>query len=165
MDCCGAVSHETRWREVRRSAVSYAASLGLGPDDSDDIVHTVILRLLAGSHGTLPPTQAYMNRAVLNAVRDQARAHAREVRSIERLQPPSSLVPRPDELLDLHKAERRFLEALSELPPTTRKYYSAVELDGIPISDVADRYRVSRKAIEMRLASARTRIRSHLTSI
>lgn len=143
----------------------YARSLGLDSDHAADVVHTVMVKLLVRSEDGTPPKPSYINRAVLNCTRDQARARAREARLMASAGVPSPLVPRPDELLDLHTTEQRFVDALSELPRAAREYYVAVELRGFPIDAVAAEHGVSRKAIEMRLASARSQIRSRLMSM
>lgn len=153
---------DAQWAELREQLLSYAWRAVQDSDDAEDIVQVTLVRLLNQVRKT--PRQAwprsYLKRCVLNAVRDAARRRNIQAtaRASESPMPPH--VTGPDDLLDAAFAERTLVSAIARLPARARTCYVQVELLGISIDEVARSSSVSRKAVELRLSSARRHLRS-----
>jgi RNA polymerase sigma factor (sigma-70 family) len=153
------------WARIRDALVTCADRIVADPDEAEDVAHEVLTRLVApgNQHGNWLPRDfiAYEKRAVLNEVRDRARATSRSLASepawIARRQ-----AAQPDQLLDAKRLEERFIRAMTGLPPRAAVCYFEVEILGFRTDEVAECHGVTRKAVEMRLAFGRRRIREEV---
>ncbi len=93
-----------------REALTRFATVLVGPSDANDIISTVVTRLLASgrSLGDLDNAQAYLMRAVANESKTLLRRRGRNTELVEAVAIEAS-VPRPD-----------VLEAVLALPPQQR---------------------------------------------
>ncbi|MDO4516779.1 MAG: RNA polymerase sigma factor [Bacillota bacterium] len=129
-----------------------ALSCTHSPQDAEDIVQTVFLKLLDSKH---PPThgkeRAWLAQVTVNACRDLLRSRSRQ-----RWEPLEETIPcaRPE--------EHALLDAVLALPP---KYRAAVHLhyyEGYSYDEIARILRISPPAVSMRLHRARNMLRSSL---
>lgn len=116
-------------------------------------------RFQVGHDDVLDPR--YLPKAMANARKNRWRSEVRETLKAAGVR--GAAVPDPEALMIAEEALSRFEDALARLPVRARETFLAVDIGGASIDEVADASGVSRKAIEMRLARARRKLRAAIT--
>jgi len=148
---------DTQWMGIRDRLLRYAARYAANEHDAEDMVHTVLLRLLKGTppNATIDLSNTYLHNCIRNAVGDQARRRQVRDRHIHAAAAISSPAPTPEQLLIASETERALIKALVRMPPRSRTYFFEVEILDTTIDEVASMSGTTRKAVEMRLSAAR----------
>ena len=122
------------------------------PQDAEDVVQTVFLKLLEGKHPPAPGCErAWLTKVAVNACRDLARSAWRR-----KTEPLDESIPFS------HPEEGALFEAVAALPD---KYRLAVHLhyyEGYTCQEIGGLLGVSPSAVSMRLHRARNLLRSSL---
>lgn len=140
------VSDVAVWNKYREELIRYASML-VGPADSEDLVSTVVVRILHRRQlSDLDDPRSYLYRSVLNEARSLVRHRRRE-----RLFPGSDVWPR--------EVEPEVLAAVVELPERQRAAVYLTYWRDLPIADVADLMGCRPGTVKRYLHLARNRLR------
>lgn len=140
------VSDVAVWNKYREELIRYASML-VGPADSEDLVSTVVVRILHRRRlSDLDDPRSYLYRSVLNEARSLVRRRRRE-----RLFPGSDVWPR--------EVEPEVLAAVVELPERQRAAVYLTYWRDLPIADVADLMGCRPGTVKRYLHLARNRLR------
>lgn len=147
--CCGVirdVSEEAIWNKHRDELVRYASML-VGPDDAEDLLSTVVVRVLNRRHlSDLDDARSYLYRSVLNEARSLIRRRRRN-----RYEPVSAVLP-----VDV---EPEILAAVTALPERQRAAVYLTYWQDLPIAEVAQLMGVRPGSVKRYLHIARNRLR------
>jgi RNA polymerase sigma factor (sigma-70 family) len=142
-------SNEAIYNQHRDDLLRYAASL-VGKDRADDVVSTVVVRVLAnGGMTRLDEPRPYLFRAVLNEARSVLRRESNE--------------PLQDQAA--HRAaeeDRHVLEAVMGLPPRQRAAIYLVYWAGETMQGAADLMGCSSGSVKRYLHMAKRRLKGVL---
>ena len=117
---------ESIYTKVKDDLIRYATVL-VGPDEADDVVSTVMVRVLRKrSLSSLEEPRAYLFRSVLNEARGTFRGHRSTTLPLEH---GSTVMPEPDWAV---------IQAVADLPPRQRAAVFLRYWDDLPIAEVAD---------------------------
>lgn len=129
------------YAKYRGELVRYATAL-VGPDDAEDVLSTVLVRVLRmGSLGSLDDPEAYLFRAVLN-----------ESRSVRRLVRDDHVEQAPDLLPEV-------IEALRRLPMRQRAAAYLVYYADLSVAEAAELMGCAPGTVKWYLHDARLRLR------
>ncbi|MCH8130630.1 MAG: SigE family RNA polymerase sigma factor [Acidobacteria bacterium] len=129
------------YAKYRGELVRYATAL-VGPDDAEDVLSTVLVRVLRmGSLGSLDDPEAYLFRAVLN-----------ESRSVRRLVRDDHVEQAPDPLPEV-------IEALRRLPMRQRAAAYLVYYADLSVAEAAELMGCAPGTVKWYLHDARLRLR------
>ncbi len=148
--CDRGVGDAAIWREHNAELVRYATVL-VGPDHAEDVLSTVIERVLRrrGGLGSLADPRPYLFRAVLN----QSRNHLRSGR--QRAHPPDEAVLPPE-------VRPEVLTAVVGLPGRQRAAVYLMYWRDLPLQEVADLMGCRQGTVKRYLYLARNRLRGVL---
>lgn len=145
----------------RYSHLKYLLSRRLGnPDLAGDALQDIWLRLEGnGSADAIEPVQnpgAYLYRMAFNAAIDQQRAEDRRlsVGEVETMLELVSPTPGPAEVAEANSELDALIRAMEQMPPRRRDILLAVRLEGTPQREVAERFGISLRLVELELQRA-----------
>lgn len=140
------VSDEAIWNKHRDELTRYASML-VGPADAEDLVSTVVLRILNRRRlSDLEDARSYLYRSVLNEARSLVRRRRRQ-----RLQPGFDVVPAD--------VEPEILSAVLDLPGRQRAAVYLSYWRDLPVADVAELMGCRPGSVKRYLHMARNRLR------
>lgn len=117
---------ESIYTKVKDDLIRYATVL-VGPDKADDVVSTVMVRVLRKrSLSSLEEPRAYLFRSVLNEARGTFRGRRSTTLPLEH---GSTVMPEPDWAV---------IQAVADLPPRQRAAVFLRYWDDLPIAEVAN---------------------------
>lgn len=128
------------------------------PDDADDLLQQTFLRigsLQDNAAGTIRSPGAYLRRAALNMVRDNARANARRP-GCDEGQMTGDDLPGPDPVAELEARDmlRRIEDIVARMPARRREIFLAHRIDGYSYGEIAARTGISIKGVEKQMSRA-----------
>lgn len=132
--------------ELRR----FAAVVGPIEDDPDDLVQDALLRALRGGNlARFDSPMAYLRRVVTNLAADRRRSLGRRRRAMGRLGDSASVTAiYPSDTSDLDR-----------LKPLDRAVLYLGDVEGLPLTEVAELLDLSHDAVRLRASRARQRLR------
>lgn len=137
------------WNKHREELIRYASVL-VGPDDAEDLLSTVVLRVLQRRRlADLDSARPYLFRAVLNEARTTARRRSRR-----RLVPASNVLP-PD-------VDPGVLEAVLALPDRQRAAVYLTYWRDLPVAETASLLGCRPGTVKRYLHLARSRLKEAL---
>lgn len=140
------VNEEAIWNKHRDELIRYASML-VGPDDAEDLLSTVVVRVLSQRHlSDLDDARSYLYRSVLNEARSLVRRRRR--RRYERV---SVVLP-----VDV---EPEVLAAVRALPERQRAAVYLTYWRDLPVAEVAQLMGVRPGSVKRYLHVARNRLR------
>jgi RNA polymerase sigma factor (sigma-70 family) len=155
---------ETSWAALRQLLVVRYDDLRnrltrrLGSADlASEALHEVYLRLdRADSPGLVASPAAYLFRAAFNVASDARRIESRQTRRtvVDGLDEIPDRAPGPDDIAGAKFDLAALIEALRTLPPRQRAILIAARYEQIPRAEIAKRYKISRRLVQMELQRA-----------
>ncbi|UOQ90954.1 sigma-70 family RNA polymerase sigma factor [Agromyces endophyticus] len=140
---------------LRRRAIS----LGVRPDDADDLAQTVLLRAWKAIDGVRDPGAGTVCAWVDAIARTTAIDHLRGRRLDDRLDDESrALVPAADDRLEARTDLRAALRAIGDLPEQLRTPLVLSALEGRPGNEIAELLGISPALVRQRIRRARQRL-------
>lgn len=140
------VNDEAIWNKHRDELVRYASML-VGPDDAEDLVSAVVVRVLNRRRlSDLEDARSYLYRSVLNEARTLVRRRRRQ-----RLQPGFDVLPAD--------VEPEILAAVLDLPSRQRAAVYLTYWRDLPVVEVADLMGCRPGSVKRYLHMARNRLR------
>lgn len=141
---------------------AYAAKL-LGPEEADDVVQEVFLRVRRSLGTLVEPSRlgSWIYSITLNAVRDAAKKRSsRRDRRVPGSPDPLSLVPdvaarTPEEAAIRTEMVECYLDYVRQLPPKYHEVYVRSEFEELSNEEIARRLSVSVGTVKIRLHRAR----------
>lgn len=140
------------WARERQRLTRFARSrLGAAPDDAEDVVADVVIKLVerADVLGQVDDLAAYLFRAVGHALTDLFRRR-RILEPVAEDHPDPA--PTPEGAAEMAQMRQRLDSALSRLPAAERRVWLAVEVEGHTFRQLAEQWQepigtlLSRKA-------------------
>lgn len=143
---------EQIWREHQSQLLEFIRQRVETADRAEDILQTIFLRIHAQAHslGGKENLPRWLYRVTRNAIVDHYRARKRFVDLPESLS--DKLHPPDEEMLDLTRCVRPLIQSL---PETYRLALEMSELDGLPLSEVAARLKLSLPGAKSRVQRGR----------
>lgn len=145
----------------RYSHLKFLLSRRLGnPDLAGDALQDIWLRLENhGSGEAIEPVQnpgAYLYRMAFNAAIDQQRAEDRRlsVGEVETMLDLVSPAPGPAEVAEANSELDALIRAMEQMPTRRRDILLAVRLEGTPQRELAERFGISLRLVELELQRA-----------
>ncbi|MFG6330812.1 MAG: sigma-70 family RNA polymerase sigma factor [Lachnospiraceae bacterium] len=133
---------------VYRLAYSYLRS----PQDAEDLVQTVFLKLIDGKALPKPGSErAFLTRITINCCKDQLRSAWR-----------SRTVPMDDTIPFRHSEDRELFHAVMELPEKYRIVIYLHYYEGYTFPEIARFLNISPSGVSMRMHRARTILQKQL---
>lgn len=131
---------------------------GTSWEDAEDLVQEAVLRLHAYTHAgnTVLDEESFVQRTALNLAID-AHRHAHTAlwhpSPVEKLDL-TDFAPTPDEVLQAEQRLLRISKVLDRVGGKTREIFLMHRLQGFSHAEIAERFGVSKSAIEKHIASA-----------
>jgi len=143
----------SKYKELRRKL-----TLRLGSRDlAEDVLHDIYLRLDRRSdQGPVANPQAYLLQAAANLATDRRRADRRLLSSEEvaTFLDIDDGKPVAEDRTDSHLEMSQFQKALAELPERRREILLAARVDELPHREIAARFSISTRTVEIELKRA-----------
>jgi len=161
------VGGETAWEDMRRRLHRMARLLA-APDDVDDVVQTVLLKLqsvesLRRLRAARSP-EGYATVIVRNAAVDAVRRRPTVVAATDRLKNQPGRGPRPDEMLDRRTRAAAVREVVDELAESDRLLLTLRFWEDLSIVEIARRFEMPYSTIAVRMFRLLRRLRERLQS-
>jgi RNA polymerase sigma factor (sigma-70 family) len=155
---------ETSWAALRQLLVDRYDDLRnrltrrLGSADmASEALHEVYLRLdRADSPGAVASPTSYLFRAAFNVANDTWRAQRRHARQMtaDGLYEVPDRMPGPDGIAEARLELASLVDAILQLPPRQREILIAARYEQIPRAEIARRYNISRRSVQVELQRA-----------
>lgn len=155
---------ETGWAVLRQLLVDrydeFRARLTrrLGSADlASEALHEMYLRLDRADHpGPIASPSAYLFRAAYNLATDMRRTEGRQARQTiaDGLDDLVDQTPGPDGIAEAKVDLEALVQALRSLPPRQRAILIAARYERLPRAEIARRYNISRRFVQMELQRA-----------
>jgi RNA polymerase sigma-70 factor (ECF subfamily) len=147
----------------RERLVRFFTSRTRDPQEAEDIVQEIYLRLLNAGSGPIADPLGYMHRIGLNLVIDRMRERKRRERreqdwgeaTTSRLG--EDLVDEnPSQIAQLLSRERHqhFARAFASMPPGAARVFRMHRIEGLGHKEIAERLGISRKGVEKNMNTA-----------
>jgi RNA polymerase sigma-70 factor, ECF subfamily len=163
---------DTTRDDLRRTLVARYDELAkrlkrdIGSEDlAEDALQDAWLRLhQSGATGPVRNLKAYVVRVAFNIARDKIRLETRRApaASIEEMLGLSDDVPGPAEIAEGRSEMRALRAALDAMPARRRQIFEAAWGEGLPHSEIAKRFGLTVRSINLELAQARELCAEHL---
>ena len=124
---------------------------------AEDLTQEAFLRLATTDVATLANPSAYLRRVSANLIADINRSHVRrrltetEINDLLDVPDPGA---GPEAMLIARDSVDRLLIVLAELPQRRREIFLASRLEGVPHRELAERYGVSTRTVEIEISKA-----------
>jgi RNA polymerase sigma-70 factor (ECF subfamily) len=142
-----------RYDDLRRRLTRRLGSVDL----ASEALHEVYLRLdRADNPGAVASPTAYLFRAAFNIASDTRRmesCHARQT-TVDGLNDVADRTPGPDGIAEAKVELAALVQALLTLSPRQRAILIAARYEEIPRAEIAKRYRISRRLVQLELQRA-----------
>jgi RNA polymerase sigma-70 factor (ECF subfamily) len=138
------------------------------PENAHEALHDTYLRLEGAAEiGRVRSPLDYLFRIALNIATDRRRAEARRlsVAEIDALLEVEDETPDASRVVEARSELRALERALAELPERRRLIFKAVLLDNIPRSELAKRFGITQRSIDLEVKRALTYGARHLRKL
>lgn len=147
--------------EHRAALLRFLAARRAAPDEAEDILQDLFVKLGAVGAGPISEPRAYLYRMAANLLLDQRRAAgrrgAREQAWVEARQAPDPAVddrPSAEEALIARERLALVAGALAALPERTATIFHRYRIDGVAQRDIAAELGISLSAVEKHIQTA-----------
>lgn len=148
--------------------VSYAQEIVEGPDDAEDVVQSVFLRVWERRTEWTPTDRllAFLYRITRNEALNQRRSRSTRSRLLKRLSVASARrsIP-PPESLERSDLARKVRRAIDDLPPRRREIFTLARFHGRSYREIAEILDISPQTVANQLSSAQAQLRVSLRRV
>jgi RNA polymerase sigma factor (sigma-70 family) len=127
------------------------------PDLASEVLHETFLRLESAGHiGPMQSPRAYLFRMALNIATDRRRSENRRltVGEADALLDIADDAPSPAQIIEDRSEIAALKHAIAEMPPRRREIFMAARMESQPHKDIAARFGVGVRTIEIELKHA-----------
>lgn len=148
------------YREHRLHLVVFARRLVGSPDEAEDVVQSVFVRILSRPCGVRRLATAYLHRAVRNAARNHWKRERRRAAGVRAwAQTGSFRRSDPDRDLRWNRAAAALAGALVQLPPAQRAVLELAYRRGMSVGAIAEELGGSPSSVAKAISRARRQLR------
>lgn len=148
--------------------VSYAQEIVEGPDDAEDVVQSVFLKVWERRTEWTPTDRllAFLYRITRNEALNQRRSRSTRFRLLKRLSMASARPSTtPPESLERSDLAREVSRAIDDLPPRRREIFMLARFHGRSYREIAEILDISPQTVANQLSSARAQLRVSLRRV